>query len=154
MRAIFMMGGPAAGKTTVRKREYDLPALNAIIVDSDAIKAEHSEYDPRDPSRVHAWSSQEATRRFYAAIGTGADVVFDGTGNSAEKYVTFIHAAQASGYETELVYVTCDLHEALRRNAARERVVAEDVVRERHATVATSFEIVSGYVDRVRVVRN
>lgn len=96
----------------------------------------------------------EATRLFYAALGENVDVVFDGTGNSAEKYVNFIMAAHASGYETEVVYVTCDLSVALARNAARARVVAESVVRQRHATVATSFEIVARYASAVRVVRN
>ena len=150
MRAIFMMGGPAAGKTMVRARDY----ADATAIDCDAIKAERADYDPKNPSANHEASSQEATRRFYAALGTGQPVVFDGTGNTAEKYVGFVLAAQSAGYETELCYVTTSLATALARNASRARVVPEDVVRERHARVATSFEIVSRYADRVRVVRN
>ena len=150
MRAIFMMGGPAAGKSRVRAAQYGACAY----VDADEIKREHPDYDPKNPSVVHEWSSQEATRRFYALLGTGQDVVFDGTGNTAEKYVGFIQDAQQAGYATELVYVTTDLATALARNAARERVVSEGIVRDRHARVATSFEIVSRYADTVRVVRN
>ena len=150
MRAIFMMGGPAAGKSTVRARDY----AEMTAIDCDAIKAEHPRYDPRQPNVVHEWSSQEATRRFYAALGTGQDVVFDGTGNTAEKYVAFIQAAQVCGYVTEICYVTTDLATALVRNAERDRRVSDDVVRDRHARIATSFEIVSRYADGVRIVRN
>jgi len=148
-KAIFMMGGPASGKSTVREQLFS--GLTAI--DCDAIKATHPDYDPKNPQLVHEWSSQEATRAFYAALGTGVDVVFDGTGNTAEKYVTFIQTARSAGYTTEVVYVTCDLQTAIARNAARERTVDENIVRSRHATIATSFEIVSRYADAVRVVR-
>lgn len=149
-KAVFMMGGPAAGKSTVRERDYG----EMIVVDADAIKAEDPRFDPLNPNALHEWSSQEATRRFYAALGTGRDVVFDGTGNTAEKYVAFIAAAQACGYATEVCYVATDLATALARNATRPRVVPESVVRDRHARIATSFEIVSRYADAVRVVRN
>ena len=150
MKAIFMMGGPAAGKSTVRQRDY----AGLAVVDCDEIKREHPDYDEKNPSATHDWSSAEATRRFYAALGAGVDVVFDGTGNTAEKYVAFINAAQAAGYATEVCYVATDLATALARNARRARVVPEAVVRERHARVATSFEIVSRYADGVRIVRN
>ena len=149
-RAVFLMGGPAAGKSTVRARDY----VGVPFVDADVIKSEHPDYDPSNPSVIHEWSSQEATRRFYALIGSGYDVVFDGTGNTAEKYVSFILAAQACGYATEVCYVSTDLKTALARNTARVRRVPDDVVRDRYARIATSFEIVSRYADTVRVVRN
>jgi predicted ABC-type ATPase len=145
-----MMGGPASGKTMVRGRDY----AGLIVVDCDEIKAERQDFDPVNPGQHHEWSSQEATRRLYAALGAGLDVVFDGTGNTAEKYVAFIHAAQAAGYKTEVCYVATTLDAALARNRQRARTVDESIVRERHARVAVSFEIVSRYADRVRVVRN
>lgn len=148
--AVFMMGGPASGKTTIRQQLFP----TTTTIDCDALKETHPAYNPKDPQALHVWSSQEAARAFYAALGTGEDVVFDGTGNTAEKYVAFIQAAHAAGYRADLIYVTCDLAEALRRNAARTRTVDEAIVRERHARVATSFEIVSRYADTSRVVRN
>ncbi len=150
MNAIFMMGGPASGKTNYRKTAF----AGLLQIDCDEIKAEHPEFDPKNPSVNHAWSSQEATRRFYGALATGQDVVFDGTGANAEKHVALIQAARAAGYLTEVVYIACDLSVALQRNAARERTVDESVVREKYAQIATSFEIVSRYADSVRVVRS
>jgi len=149
-RAIFMMGGPAAGKSTVRAARYaGLP-----VVDADAVKSTHPAYDAKNPGALHAWSSEEAMRLFYAALATGADVVYDGTGATAEKYVKFISDAHAAGFDTEVCYVTCTLQTAIARNAARERTVPVEIVREKHALIATSFEIVSRYADRVVVVAN
>jgi len=149
-KAIFMMGGPAAGKSTIQARDY----AGLLVVNADSIKEEHPDYDVTQPSLLHEWSSTEATRRFYAAIAAGVDVVFDGTGNTAEKYVLFINAAHTLGYTTEVCYVTVDLAVALARNAQRARVVPEAVVRQRHASVATSFDIVSRYAGVVRIVNN
>lgn len=144
-----MMGGPAAGKSTVRKARF----AEMAVVDCDIIKAGHPDYDPKNPSALHAWSSAAATRQFYAALASGTDVVFDGTGSTAEKYVKFIQDAQAAGYETEVCYVTVSLKTAIARNAARERSVPVEVVREKHSLIATSFDIVSRFADRVTVVR-
>lgn len=149
-RAIFMMGGPASGKSTVRQRLF----AGITVVDSDAIKATHPDYNPADPSALHAWSSTEATRAFYAALSTGQDVVFDGTGSNAEKYVAFINAAHAAGYLTEVVYVTTDLGTAIARNAARARVVPEAIVREKHAALAVAVDIVAKYAGSIRIIKN
>ncbi len=149
-KAIFMMGGPASGKSTVLAKMF--PGI--LTIDSDAIKAEHPDFDINDPSALHAWSSNEATRRFFAAISSGEAVVFDGTGSTAEKYVRFINAARELGYETTLVYVKTSLTEALARNAKRARTVPEEIVREKFSNIATSFDIVSGYADHIEVVRN
>ncbi len=150
---VLMMGAPASGKGFIRTRDY----ANLPVVDSDAIKATHPDYDPSDAAGLHVlhpWSSREATKALYAALSTGDSVVFDGTGAKAEKHVGFANAAHAAGYRVELCYVTVDLATSLRRNAARERTVDESVVRDLHASVAISFDIVSRYVDSVRVVHN
>ena len=147
---VLMMGGAGSGKSTVRAREY----ATATVVDCDAIKAEHPAYDAKNPSLVHEWSSQEATRRLYGAIANGEQVVFDGTGSTADKYVQFANAAHAAGYTVTLCYVTCDIAVAMARNAKRARTVPEFVVRESHARVGLSYEIVSRYVDSVRVIQN
>ena len=122
----------------------------------DALKQAHPDYDPKNPQDLHAWSRTEATREFFRYLGreTATDFVYDGTGTNVERYVSWINAAHDAGYQVEMVYVTCDLATALHRNANRDRVVPEDVVRAKHATVGTAFEILSRYADSVRVVNN
>ena len=150
-RLTLMIGGPASGKSfMLKKLRPGLP-----VVDSDRIKATHPDYSPNDASwltSVHAWSSRKATEEFYRRLSRRESFAFDGTGCNAEKYVSFISAARAAGYDTEAIYVTCDLATALKRNAERERHVDEDMLREKYAVIATSFEIVARYVDRVEVV--
>lgn len=150
MKAVFMVGGPAAGKSTVRQDLY--PTLT--VIDSDQIKEQNPTYDPKQPQLLHEASSKEATRLAFQMISEGKDFVFDGTGSSAEKYVRLINACHEVGYETVAVYVTCDLQTALARNAARPRQVPEAVVREKHAMVATSVDIISRYVGELKIVRN
>jgi len=148
--AVFMMGGPAAGKSRVVSDRFE----GWKVLDCDAIKAEHPDYDPKNPGALHAWSGEVLTRRFYAQLGTGESFVYDGTGANAERTVAWMEDAKAAGFEIVVCYVACRLTTALKRNAARERVVPEHIVREKYSVIATSFEIVSRYADRVEVVNN
>jgi predicted kinase len=150
MKAIFMMGGPGSGKSYVRGKLFG----GVAVLDCDSLKEAHPAYDPKNPSALHEWSRQELSRAFFRQIGSGEDFIYDGTGSDAGKYVHLIRQAQEAGYEVEIVYVTCSLKTALKRNATRSRVVPESIVRDKHATIATSFEIVSRYSDTVRVVNN
>ena len=147
-KAIFMMGGPASGKTSVRLERY----ADTLTIDSDEFKAAHPDYDPKNASALHAWSSLEARKMFDAAVADGVDFVYDGTGSTAEKYVDLIETAKTAGYETEIIYVECDVHIALKRNAKRDRRVDEDVIIEKYELITTSFAIVSDYADKVTVI--
>ena len=149
-KAIFMMGGPAAGKSHVRGQRF--PELNTY--DSDEIKMEHPDYDPQNPSALHDWSAQELHRRILAAVTRDESFVYDGTGSTAERYVHYFRLAQEMGFEVCLVYVRTSLKVAIERNQNRERTVPENVVREKHAMISTSFEIISAYADSVEVVNN
>jgi predicted kinase len=141
--AVFMMGGPGAGKGFIRSKNYS--ALTAL--DCDAIKATHPDYDPKNPSVIHEWSRQQLARQFFAQIGKGESFVYDGTGSNAEKYVSLIQQAQDAGFKTVVHYVSCPLNVALARNEKRARTVEESIVREKHSTIAVSFEIVSKFAD-------
>jgi len=50
--------------------------------------------------------------------------------------------------------VKVKLATALKRNASRERVVPEYIIREKNALIAHSIEIISGYADKVKVINN
>lgn len=143
-------GSPGAGKGYVI--ENVLAAQP--VVDCDAWKAKHPDYDPKNPSAVHAWSSEMASREFFERLSLGEDFIYDGTGGNTEKYVQMIQAAQAAGFETKVVYVKVSLPTAIARNAQRERTVPEDLLRQKFAEVQTSVEILTGYVDTVQTIVN
>lgn len=150
--AVFTQGLPGAGKSFIVGREYG----NAdIVVDPDAIKASHPDYDPKDPQALHAWSKEISESQIRDALSNPVDLlVVDGTGTNAEKIVRRIREAQAVGYECHLVYVRVSLKTSLARNAARARTVPERVVREKALDIATAYEIVSSVADVSRIINN
>jgi predicted kinase len=148
---VFMMGLPAAGKSTVAASMF--PTHRHL--DPDAIKATLPNYNPARAFEVHEESMSIFELMFNAVIADGIGRhVIDGTGTNAETMVRRINLAIAAGFRTRLVYVTCSLETSLARAAARERNVPEYVIREKALSVQTSFEIVSLYVHAVTVVDN
>lgn len=149
---IFLMGSPAAGKSTISNEMF---GDTHVFIDCDAIAATYPDYDPKNPSITHFRASAESERVFEAAIEVAQGCwVIDGTGANAERLVNSIHRARAVGFGVRLVYVRCTLETSLKRNASRDRVVPEEVVREKAELIGTSFELVSPYVDEVIVVDN
>ena len=149
-KAVFMMGGPASGKSMIRNRMYS----DLTILDCDLIKESHKDYDPKAPHLLHDWSAKELAASFYRTIEAGDSFVYDGTGSTAERYVQYIKDAQERGYTVTLCYVRTTITEALKRNAKRERTVPEDIVRDKYALIETSYGIVSPLADKVMVVDN
>jgi len=148
---IFTMGLPAAGKSYTSSRMFP----NHTAIDPDAVKEAHPDYNPKNPAPLHAWSKEVTERQFNAALadGTGSYVI-DGTGTNAEKMVRKMTAAAAAGFTVTLLYVKCTMATSLKRNAARERVVPEHIIRSKALDVATAFELVAPYAENVRIVNN
>ncbi len=149
-KAIVMIGGPGAGKGYIVRRDFS----DWDVLDSDTFKQSHPDYDPKNPGALHAWSTEELTRAFFAKIGSGEDFVLDGTGTSVERYATWMTQMKSAGYEIEIVYVKTTMKVALERNRNRERVVPESIVREKHGVVDMSFRILSDFADILTVVEN
>lgn len=147
---IFLMGLPASGKTTFARANFSTFAF----CDSDEFKMVHPDYDPERPSELHEWSCTFEEALFLHSVVTNENWVIDGTGTNSEKMVRRIKMAQANGFTAKLVYVTVSLATSLKRNAARERKVPEDVLTSKALDIATSFELVAPYADVVVVVDN
>ena len=148
---IFMMGLPAAGKSTYAEAHF---ACSHNFIDPDAIKLQHPEYDPANAFLVHDWSTAIADQMLEAALLGGGKWLVDGTGTNAEKMVQRIEEAKAEGFFTRLVYVKCTLATSIERAGCRERRVPVQVIVEKASTIATAFKIVSQYADSVEVIEN
>ena len=147
---VLMVGGPGAGKSTVRKAHFgDLPYVCA-----DEIKATHPAYDPKNPMLVHSWSTREAVKQVLAKLAAGETFVYDSTGTNLGRMMTIINAARAAGHVVHAVLVSCPVETAVARNVARERSLAEYLVREIHAEVQEAWLVVQGAVDSAEVVAN
>lgn len=147
---IMTAGSPGAGKGyTIERMHPTLP-----VVDCDQFKMAHPDYDPKNPAALHAWSSEQAQHAFSAALLAGETFIYDGTGANVEKMATMIKAAHAAGFKVQILYVKVRLTTALARNAARERVVPESLLREKFNTVETAIEILANYADEIVTVEN
>lgn len=150
--ALMTMGLPGAGKSYILHRNYDMS--NITLIDPDEIKKEHPDYDPKNPSVVHPWSSAEAKVRLAQAIRDGKNIAVDGTGTNVANMVMKIRSLQSAGYTVELVYVKVRLQTAIYRNAHRERTVSEALILEKYEAISTAFELLANEVDKITVINN
>jgi predicted kinase len=152
MEFIFMMGLPASGKTTIATEKF---AETHRFIDPDAIKEQHPDYCPERACDIHEWSMDQMERLFMSACLNGdGNWLLDGTGVNAEAMVRRMTIAKQWGYSVTLLYVTCTLETSLRRARARTRQVPESVIIEKSRNIATSFQLVSPFADRITVVDN
>jgi predicted kinase len=151
-QAILTMGLPGAGKSYTVSRTFDTSQF--VMVDPDAIKALHPDYNPKAPELLHEWSKQQANAMQAQAVADGRNLIIDGTGTNAEKMVKWTLELQAAGYTVTAFYVAVTVATSLKRNAKRERNVPEAVIREKAELMATSVEIVSRYTDATTVINN
>ena len=149
-RMVIMAGISGAGKSTVAKRLFD----GWKVIDCDELKKQCVGYDPKKPSLVHEESKRLEKLELTKAICGEENFVYDTTATNAELIVGLIKEAQSFGWTVEIVYVKVRLATALKRNANRERVVPEHIVREKNAVIAQSIEIISSYADKIKVINN
>ncbi len=148
--ATFMMGVPAAGKSTIASKEFS----DVKILDCDKIKETHPDYDPKNPSLVHAWSTGMLEKEFQKTLFEDESFVIDGTGANSDKMSRQITEAKSAGFKTRLVYVIVCLKTSLKRNSERIRVVPEEIVIAKYKDIRYSFDLVSPQVDEVEVIKN
>ncbi len=153
LKAIFMVGGPGAGKTNVGKglqlgrRGYKVVnqdiALEAMKQEA-GLPAKESDYTAEQRStrsKLGAAARKAAVAKFdkYAAAGNG--MVIDGTGASYNATTKKIKALQDAGYEVHMVVATTPLETAVERNRARtERSLPDFVVEKTYDNVQESLK--------------
>lgn len=149
-KMVIMAGISGAGKSTVAKRLFD----GWKVIDCDELKKQCVGYDVKNPCLVHEESKRLEKLELTKAICGEENFVYDTTTTNAERIVGLIKEAQSFGWTVEIVYVKVKLATALKRNASRERVVPEHIVREKNAVIAQSIEIISSYADKIKVINN
>jgi len=151
-KAIFTMGLSGSGKSTVLNKRLDIKGFT--VIDPDTIKQEQALYNPKQPEVFHEWSKEQAKERQALAMANNENIIIDGTGTNTDKMYKNIREMQSNGYFVELLYVRTTLDTALERNANRERVVPEEIIREKHDLINYSLEILSNIVDKLVIVDN
>jgi predicted kinase len=145
-----MAGISGAGKSTVAKKLYE----GWKVIDCDELKKQCVGYDPKNVQATHEESKRLEKIELTKAICGNDNFVYDTTATNAERIVKLIKEAQEFGWFVEILYVKVKLATALKRNANRERVVPEHIIREKNSLIAQSIEIIGGYADKITVVNN
>ncbi|MBD2867997.1 zeta toxin family protein [Paenibacillus arenilitoris] len=149
---IFMGGGTAVGKSTVRKLYIKSYANNGgiAVIDCDDIKELIPEFAELKKvnvntaaSLVHEESGDIAMLALQLALNERMHIVFDATMKDADWYEELIGNVKEKGYATIAVVVHAPLHIALEREALRaektERVVPREEIVRSHRMVRESF---------------
>lgn len=139
-----LCGIPGSGKTTWRLRNRS----DDLVVCPDDIREELTE-DPRRQER-NGQVFALAGVRVGAALARARDVVVDATNVAREARRQWTKLAAEHDTPCRCVWIECSLEQALRRNAARDRRVPEDVIR----AMASEFAppcVEEGFVEVARV---
>jgi len=153
LKAIFMVGGPGAGKTNVGKglqlgrRGYKVVnqdiALEAMKAET-GLPAKESDYTAEQRSmrsKLGAAARKAAVDKFDKYVATGDGMVIDGTGASYNATTKKIKALQDAGFEVHMVVATTPLETAIERNRARtERSLPDFVVKKTYESVQESLK--------------
>ena len=129
MNKLFVMIGlPGSGKTWLAK-EYG-ERYDAVYCSSDAIRGElyGDESIQGDPNKVFRIMNERA----FAALKEGRNVVYDATNLVAKKRINFLREVKRICSNEVIpiaVVVLCPIEVCIERDAARERVAGERVIR-------------------------
>ncbi len=114
---VLIMGGPATGKTTVRRQQY---STGFVLVDAADIfislsRGGYYDFPEAFEEPMELIGGLIATR----AIAERRNIVTEIIGSDFDAMNELIEAMRSIGYKIEVVAVTCDIEEAMKRNLSR-----------------------------------
>ena len=116
-KIVLIMGGPASGKTRLRKERF---AEGHVLVDAADIFINLSKDGCFDfPGEFDMPLNQVGGRVAMRAIAERRNIVTEIIGADFEGTCGLIEAMRSVGYQVEAVALTCDIEVAVERNMAR-----------------------------------
>jgi len=157
LKAIFLAGGPASGKSWVVNKmfgvsgktatdissHYGLKLINSdiqferILKNSDIDMSDLFNLSPEEFKKISMGSDSKRgkakqivgkQKKFFESGRLG--LIIDGTGKDQNKIEKQKRSLEALGYDTAMIFVNTDLKTALERNSKRKRVLPDDLVEE------------------------
>jgi len=128
-KAVFLAGGPGAGKSFVAKNILGGTGLRSINSDEVYEYLMNKQGLSLDPETIYSPQGQEirdrakglSRRREATYLDGRLGLIIDGTGKDVSKYQIMAQKLKAIGYETSMIYVNTSLEVAQQRNKQRER---------------------------------
>jgi len=152
-KAVFMAGGPGAGKGHVHQNLFGGDGLRIVdsdkafelLMDKQGLRKDMppEEQERRDEVRVKAKKLTGTRKRNFLQERRG--IVIDGTAKNIDKIKGIKERLESIGYDTIMVFVIADLETTIERNASRYaqggRKVPHDVLTKAHADVEQNVEM-------------
>lgn len=114
---IIVMGGVCSGKTTLRKNRY---ADRYVNIDAGEIFIDLSQGEYYDfPSHLEEKMNQIGLMKMRESISTKKSIVIEIIGAKSEIVEEIIELSKKINYTSKVVYVECEIEEALQRNINR-----------------------------------
>lgn len=151
-KMVIMAGLPASGKSTYAAATFSRGTY--AIVDCDELKKTIPGYDPKNPAAVHAQSKVMEKEAIYSNMAHGASFVYDTTATDTDKVLALILEAKALGYRVAIHYIKVSLATAIKRNAARERVVPEAIITSKFEKIEASMMVLRQFADEFNQIKN
>lgn len=157
-QAVFMSGGPASGKTSLLKKQFG-DAEGFAVIDPDRIK----DYDPvmriavamgmrQAAALAHENSSRLSKEVYAAARDRGFNVLMDGTGANAGKYIGQMQELKGKGYQITLLAQHVPEEVGVKRALARAdrtgRYVPREFIQHAYEVIPGNFERIAQVADR------
>ena len=150
-KAVFMAGGPGAGKSYIAKQMLDGTGLRQLNSDiafkwlmnktNLRLDMPDDEKEERDQVRARAKEMTKSQEELYLHGRLG--LIIDGTGKDIAKISDINKRLKGIGYETRMIFVNTDLDTALARNQDRakqgDRTVDPAIVTDAHKKVQNNM---------------
>ena len=154
--ALFLMGSPASGKTSVKKEWLELLGLGADFIDisPDDIMTELPEYrafvaagDAGAAAKCHGRAYKITSDLIKAATASGEDIILERTGQDSFWTTKDMEKLVAQGYSIHICIVVADLAKTLEREPVRAAATG------RHINTVTMADIHKKLKDSIEVYK-
>jgi predicted kinase len=131
-KAIFLAGGPGAGKSTLAKKLLTFRGFKHI--NSDRILELYAKKFNLDLKKVSDWRGQyikdaktKMAKLSKHYIGEGLPLLFDGTGANPDKIRESMDTIKEHGYDVAMIFFDIEPDLAARRNISRQMTVNPEI---------------------------
>lgn len=141
-KAVFLLGGPGSGKTSLSKKLFGHTGLRPVNVDDfyemimdktgivggyqdDIYKQAHKKYE----------------KRLNLLLDNDLGIVLDGTGKNPDRIRAMYQQLKKRGYDVMAVFINTPLDVALERNELRQRKVDPEILKRMHKQVRNNLGV-------------